>query len=71
MEVSFTSLNNPGACFKYDRLEVPRIGDHVVIFDTPRGEKIVLEGKVVKVRWVIVDGEGDAAVTVVVDGVPV
>ncbi len=70
-EVHFTSLSDPNALYSYSNLEVPRIGDHVIIFDTPASGKIVLEGKVVKVRWVIIDSEKTSSVMVIIDGIPI
>ncbi len=71
LEVGFTSLSDPQALYRYTNVEIPRIGEHVIIFDTPASGKVLLEGKVVKVRWVIVDSAKGSSVTVVLDGVPV
>jgi len=59
--------------YKYEVSEIPRVGEHVTIFDNPKSAKILLQGTVIRVRWVYIDSERDLIPepTIVLDAPPV
>jgi len=59
--------------YEYEVSDIPRIGEYVTIFDNQRSGKSLLEGNVVRVRWVIVYSEREhgAHATVVLDEQPI